>query len=161
MGKALAQKLDKKFIEMDPLIEEKAGKSIPRIFNEDGEIAFRELEIEVAKDASGKENVVIACGGGVPLNKINIDRLSQEAVIVYLTATPEVILQRTSADSEERPLLTVPNPTYAIRNLQDFRRPYYERSADITVNTSGLSIDAVADKVISKLREYEGFDLKK
>ena len=75
VGKALSEKLGKEFIELDPLIIEKAGKPIPRIFTEDGEIAFRELEIEVTKEVSGKKNAVIACGGGVPLNKINIERI--------------------------------------------------------------------------------------
>ena len=159
VGKVLAEKLGKEFVELDPLIVEKAGKAIPRIFAEDGEITFRELEIAVTKDVSGNKNVVIACGGGVPLNKINIDRLSQEAVIVYLTATPNVIFERTSADKEERPLLKVKEPTHAIRALQDYRKPFYERAADITINTSGLDIDGVARKIIDKLKKYEGFTL--
>ena len=79
---------------MDSLIDEKAGKSIPRIFQEDGEIAFREMEIEVIKEIASRKNQVIDCGGGVVLNKINIDRLKQNAVIVWLTASPSDILKR-------------------------------------------------------------------
>ena len=77
------------------MIEQKAGKTIPEIFREDGEIAFRELEIEVSKEAAEEKNAVIDCGGGVVLNKINIDRLRKDTVIVYLTASPGVILKRT------------------------------------------------------------------
>ena len=104
VGRALARKLKKKFIELDPMIEQKAGKTIPEIFKEDGEIAFRELEIAVTKEAAGEKHAVIACGGGVVLNKINTDRLRTEGITVYLTASPEAILRRTSRDHEERPL---------------------------------------------------------
>ena len=155
-GKALAEKLGKEFFELDPLIEKKAGKTIPAIFNEDGEIAFREFEIEVIKEVSKERNAVIACGGGVVLNKINIDRLKKESVIVYRTASPRVILRRTSRDSEERPLLVIANPALTIRELLRFRRPLYERAADTTVNTSRLNIDSVVTKIIAGIKEYEG-----
>lgn len=156
VGKALAEKLGKEFFELDPLIEKKAGKTIPAIFNEDGEIAFREFEIEVIKEVSKERNAVIACGGGVVLNKINIDRLKKEAVIVYLTASPRVILRRTSRDSEGRPLLAIANPALTIRELLRFRRPFYERAADTTVNTSRLNIDSVVTQIIAGIKEYEG-----
>ena len=158
VGKALAEKLDKKFIELDPLIERKAGKTIPEIFKQDGEIAFRELEIEVTKEVAERKNVVIACGGGVVLNKINIDRLRKESLIVYLTASPKIILERTSNDAEERPLLKVANPTLIIQGLLRFRKPFYERAADIKINTSKLDIDAVVKQIIVKIKENEGFN---
>ena len=138
VGKALAEKLDKEFIEMDSLIEQKARKTIPEIFQQDGEIRFRELEIEVAEQVSGKKNAVIACGGGVVLNKINIDRLRQECVIVHLTASTETILRRTSGDKTERPLLRARNKALNIRELLRFRKPFYERATDITVDTSWI-----------------------
>jgi len=153
VGKALAEKLGKEFFELDPLIEKKAGKTIPAIFKEDGEIAFREFEIEAIKEVSKERNAVIACGGGVVLNKINIDRLKREAVIVCLTASPRVILRRTSRDAEERPLLTVANPALTIKELLRFRRPFYERAADTTVNTSRLDIDSVVTQIIAKIKE--------
>jgi len=72
VGQLLAKKLGSRFFELDLLIEQKAGKSIPDIFQQDGETAFRELEIEVTKEISKDKNLVIACGGGIVLNKINI-----------------------------------------------------------------------------------------
>ena len=158
VGQLLAQKLNRKFVELDLLIEQRAGKSIPDIFQQDGEIAFRDLEIELTKKIAGEKNLVIACGGGIVLNKINIDRLRESARIVYLTASPGVILKRVSNEPEQRPLLEVDNPALTIRELLRFRKPFYERATDIKINTSKLDIDFVAEKITVKLREYESFD---
>jgi len=159
VGKALAEKLGRSFVELDSLIEQKAGKSIPDIFQQDGETAFRELEIEVTKEVSKDKNLVIACGGGIVLNKINIDRLRQQSRVVYLTASPGVILKRVANEEGQRPLLEVDNPTLAIREMLSFRKPFYERAADIKINTSKLDIDSVAEQIIEKLKEDESFDL--
>ncbi len=155
MGKILAEKLGKEFIELDELIEKKAGKSIPAIFRDDGEIRFRELEIEVTREVAGRESAVIACGGGIVLNKINIDRLGQECAVVCLTASPAVILKRTSADAGGRPLLAGSDRARQVKELLAFRRPYYRRAAEISVNTSRLKAATVARKIIEKLQEYE------
>jgi shikimate kinase len=158
VGKALAEKLGKEFIELDALIERKAGKTIPEIFQQDGEIAFRELEIEAAGEVSQKRNAVIACGGGVVLNKINIDRLKQECMIVYLTASPEVIMKRTSSDRNERPLLEGTDKASEVRRLLQFRKPFYERAAGITIDTSKLDVDSVVTRIIEKVKENESID---
>ena len=157
VGKALAEKLGKEFIELDALIERKAGKTIPEIFQQGGEIAFRELEIEAAKEVSEKKNVVIACGGGIVLNKINIDRLREECIMVYLTASPRAILKRTSGDENERPLLKAANKALTIRELLKFRKPFYERAADIKIDTSKLDIASVVEQIISKVKADESF----
>ena len=104
------------------------------------------------------KNAVIACGGGLVLNKINIDRLKKEGIIVYLTASPRVILKRVATEEGQRPLLEVDNPTLTIRGLLRFRKPFYERAADITIDTSKLDINAVSEEIIGKLRENESFD---
>ena len=155
VGKLLAKKLGKEFIELDDLIEKKAGKSIPEIFRQDGEIRFRELEIEVTKAIASRKNAVIACGGGIVLNTINIERLRQECVIVCLTASTSVILKRTSMDKGGRPLLAVADRAHEIEKLLKLRRPFYERAADITVNISRLRLDAVVERIIEKVKEYE------
>ncbi len=157
VGQALANKLDRKFIELDLLIGQRAGKSIPDIFQQDGEIAFRELEIEATRKIAGEKYLVIACGGGIVLNKINIDRLREGSKIVYLTASPRTILKRVSSEQGQRPLLDVPDPAMRISELLEFRKPFYQRAADITINTSTLDIDAVANQIISRLKKDEGF----
>jgi shikimate kinase len=155
VGRSLAARLGNEFVETDALIEAKAGKSIPEIFRQDGETGFREIEIEVTREIAGKKNAVIACGGGIVLNTINIDRLRQECVIVRLTASPEVILKRTSSDKDGRPLLAVADRRRQIEELLKFRRPYYERSADITINTSRLGVESVVGRIIEKLKEHD------
>jgi len=155
VGKSLAQKLHKEFIELDAVIEKKAGKTIPEIFRQDGEIRFRELEIETIRDEANKKNAVIACGGGIVLNTINIDRLRKESVIICLMASPSVILKRTVSDKGGRPLLNVANRLQEIKKLLDFRRAFYTRAADITINTSRLNIDGVTDKILEILKRYE------
>ncbi len=157
VGQVLAQRLGKKLIELDAVIEKKAGKPIREIFRDEGEIAFRELEIEATKKIAGEKNAVIACGGGIVLNQINVDRLKKEGVVVYLKASPKVILQRTAADAGERPLLSVGDRASEIERLLKFREPFYRRAADITVDTSNLDTDAVAEKIMKKLKAYAGF----
>lgn len=159
VGKVLAGRLGRRFVELDDVIEEMAGKSIPDIFRQDGEIAFRELEIEATGRVSKGSDLVIACGGGIVLNMINIDRLRETSRIVYLTASPGAVLRRTRADDNERPLLDVPAPAERIRELLRFRRPFYERAADLRISTSRLSTDSVAERIISQLKEDEGFNL--
>tara|TARA_B100000315_G_scaffold35493_1_gene30140 strand:- start:400 stop:906 length:507 start_codon:yes stop_codon:yes gene_type:complete len=151
VSKVLSEKLNKCFVELDSLIEQKVGKSISQIFAKDGEIAFRQLEIELVKEIAQGKNQVIACGGGIVLNKINIDRLKSEAMIVYLTASGAVILERTSAVKNKRPLLKSSNKEETIDKLLRFRKPFYERAADITIDTSKLDINAVADEIIARL----------
>ncbi|MCJ7769120.1 MAG: shikimate kinase [Dehalococcoidales bacterium] len=158
VAKILAEKLGKELIELDSLIEFKAGKSIPDIFRQHGEIAFRELEIEITREVAAGRNQVIACGGGIVLNKINIDRLKEGAVVVYLIASPEVIQQRVDADDTTRPLLANGDNALTIREMLDFRQPFYERAADIKIDTSALDIATAAKTIIARLKEYEGFN---
>ncbi|MDO8579009.1 MAG: shikimate kinase [Dehalococcoidales bacterium] len=159
VGRTLARRLGRKFIELDALIEQKAGKSIPEIFHHDGEIGFRELEIQTIKGIEAEKNVVIACGGGVVLNKINIDRLKEGGVIIYLKASPNVILKRTSRDNLVRPLLNVEDPVSRIQELLKFRKPFYERAADITINTTRLNVDGVVGEIIETLKGNESFHI--
>jgi shikimate kinase len=158
VGMALAKRLRRPLVEVDLVIERIAGSPIPDIFLYDGEIYFRELEIEAIKMVSGGEKQVIACGGGAVLNTINIDRLRETSVIINLATSPEIILKRTAAEGS-RPLLNVENQAERIKLLMKFRKPYYERAADFTINTSNLNIDAVTDKIIGRLKKYEGFNL--
>ena len=158
VGKVLAEKLGRSFVELDLLIEQKVGKAISEVFQQEGEIAFRELELEVTREVSKSRDLVIACGGGIVLNKINVDRLKENAIIVYLTASPGVILKRVANEEGQRPLLEVDNPVLTIREMLRFRKPFYERAADIIINTSRLDINSAAEQIISRLKDDESFN---
>ena len=158
IGQVLATRLHRKLIEVDAVIKKIAGKTIPDIFKDNGEIYFRELEIKAIKKAAAGEKQVIACGGGVVLNTINIDRLRATGVVINLTASPEIILKRIAQDGDNRPLINVNWPPERIKELMKFRQPFYTRAADITINTSKLSIETVADKIIDRLKNDESFN---
>jgi shikimate kinase len=155
-GRVLARRLNKRYVELDALIEKRAGKPITDIFSDDGETAFRQLEIELTEKVSGGKNQVIACGGGVVLNQKNINHLKEEAIVVYLKASPQVILERISRSGNIRPLLKDEKKEEAIQKLLDFRRPFYRRAADITIDTSTLDIKTIVKKIIYELMRYEG-----
>lgn len=149
IGAKLAGKLNKKLLEMDEMIVEKAGKSIPKIFEEDGEIRFRELEMQVCKDVSQRKDAVIACGGGVILNKLNIDYLKQSSIVIRLKTSPEVIFQRTMKEGKEsRPLLNKPDPMDEIKKLLTFREPFYNAATEHQIDTSDFTVDEVVEKII-------------
>jgi shikimate kinase len=151
VGKLLAEKTGKAFVEVDSLIEQKAGKSVSRIFKEEGEIVFREYEIEIIKEVSRQRNLVLACGGGVVLNTINIDRLKQESVLIWLTASIPSILERLKKTGDTRPLLTGKDRENQVRSLLIFRQPFYERAAEMQVDTSDQTIEQVADNILAKM----------
>jgi shikimate dehydrogenase len=158
-GRALARKTGKTFVDIDQRIEKRAGKSIARIFTEEGEPAFREMEREVTAEAARKGGQVIACGGGVVLNKTNITALKKNAVMIYLDVSVEAVGKRVASSRVKRPLLANSNSSETIDRLMQSRRPLYEQAADITLDASDLSIEAAADKIIERLGEYEGFRL--
>jgi shikimate kinase len=155
VGRLLAQKLGKRFIELDAEIEKKAGKPVAAIFREDGEACFRKMEAEITAAVSTLKNTVIACGGGIVLDKANIFRLKQEYVIVCLSAAPGDILERISQEVGKRPLLDVADKGKKIRELLAARRPLYEQAADIIVETSGIAPPAVVQRIIDMLSKYE------
>ena len=154
VGEVLASILKKRFVGTDDLVAELAKKSIPRIFKEDGELRFRELEMKVVKQVSEEDDIVIDCGGGVVLNRLNIERLRRKAAIVLLTASPEIILRRIRKSSVERPLLDVANQSERIRELLATRESLYKESADFEVDTTSLDKNEAAEKISSMLEYF-------
>jgi len=159
VARALAKRLNREFIELDNMIEHKAGKTIKEIFLQDGEIIFREFEIEVTKDISSGRGMVIACGGGIILNQINVDRLRKESVIVYLAVSSRVLLARLEGTETIRPLLNIEDKKSRIRKLLGFRKPLYEKAADITINNTKFDVDSVVDELVNTLAHHESYDI--
>ena len=148
VAKLVARKLGKRYVSTDNLIVRKSKKTIAQIFDENGEEAFRTFEVEVIEEVSKMENLVIDCGGGVIVNRINIERLKQNGIIFLLTASLNIILERNSREVGKRPLLRVGNQMDIVERLYNFRAPLYESSADYIINTTELSINQIAERVI-------------
>jgi shikimate dehydrogenase len=154
--KLLARKLGKKLVEIDKLIIVQAGKPITRIFKEDGEAAFRKLEADVISALAAAPGQVVDCGGGIVLNPVNIERLKQQAVVVYLQANLDTVLKRVGR-GYSRPLLNTTDRAGAVKELMQVRGPLYEQAADIIVDTSSLRVNEVANEIIIRLKKDERF----
>lgn len=146
MGKELAKKKRWRFADLDELIEFKEKRSIADIFAKDGEPYFRRIEKKVLKEVSKEKKFIVACGGGVVLDKENIKIMKEAGTVICLTATAEVILDRTSGYLH-RPLLNVADPKKQIDLLLKLRAPFY-RQADKIIDTSKISPKEVAGKIL-------------
>jgi len=136
VGNAAARALDFAYVDTDDLIEQKAGKPITRIFAEDGEPHFRDLETEVIRSLVSLDRHVIATGGGCVQRDENWEAMRRAGLVVCLAARPEAIFERTRHETH-RPLLQTPDPMARIRELLDRRAPFYAR-ADHSIDTSDL-----------------------
>lgn len=151
VGKVLARQLGMIFIDSDEAIVEREHRSISDIFAKDGELYFRKVEKEVIKEISQRDGLVIACGGGVVLDKDNMLNLHRNGVVVYLQASTDAILERTKNYSH-RPLLNVENPKGQIEDILKIRAPFYSQ-AEYAIDTSKLTIDEVVNKIQEILRK--------
>ena len=147
VGRLIAQKLELHFIDTDDMIEQTSKAKISDIFAEHGEDYFRDLESQAVKSVALMKNQVVATGGGVVLRSSNIDLLRTGGPIFCLNATPKAIWDRVRS-SRSRPLLRGPEPLKKIETLLDKRAPYYAL-ADHQIETTGVSVDRVADEIIS------------
>ena len=149
IAKKLAEKLSFKNIDMDKIIVEKSGrKSAAEIFEKDGELAFREYEILVANELKDEQNFVISTGGGIVMNKVNIDYLKKNGVIVFLQNTFETSKKRINKHNPP-PLFKDLNQA---QQLYDLRLPLYTFYADVVIETDDITLQEVTDKIISKIK---------
>ena len=156
VGKHLAALVSYDFLDMDAEIEAEEGISIPQIFASRGEPAFRALESLMVERVARKTRCVIATGGGTIVNPRNLESLKRSGIVVTLTADIPTILLRVGA-GDDRPMLRAGDRVERIRALLEQRAKAYAR-ADITLDTSALSIDEVARHIVARLQE-QGFHL--
>jgi shikimate kinase len=153
VGKALVDYLGcpYSFIETDQIIIENVGKDIPMIFAEEGEKKFREYEISACKQVSLLNNAVISCGGGVVLNKVNIENLKKNCHIILLKASTQEIYTRAMKDGKEtRPIINKEDPKSEIEDVLKFRNPLYDRAADFAIETTGKKINDIVSEIVKK-----------
>jgi shikimate kinase len=151
VGKRLAAMAQYDFLDLDAVIEEESGISIPEIFAAQGEPAFRKLESLMVERVAEKTGCVIATGGGTIVNPQNLEKLKRCGVVITLTADIPAILQRVGA-GDDRPMLKGSDRLERIQALMEQRAPAYAK-ADMIVDTSTLSIDEVAQSILSRLQE--------
>ena len=151
VGKLLAEKTGLTYVDLDEEIVNRKGKTIPLIFSEEGEVAFRSIENEVTNNVANNVGQIIACGGGTVLKSENRETLQASSSMVLLTADPEIILQRVEAEGETRPLLMVDDKVGKIRSLLAERNPKYVEAADLIVDTSNLTPEEVAEQILKNL----------
>jgi shikimate kinase len=154
VGRRLAKRLGRPFVDTDQLVEGRAGKTVAAIFAEDGEAAFRALERDAVVAAAGRGDAVIAVGGGAVLDATNVARLRAAGTLVCLTAALETILRRVG-DVAKRPLLAGDDPRAAVERLLAARAPAYAAAADLTVDTSERGVDDVVEEIRERVRRFE------
>ncbi|MGB9846123.1 MAG: shikimate kinase [Desulfotomaculales bacterium] len=152
VGRRLAGRLGREFVDTDAEIERVTGKSIPQIFARDGEKRFRSEERLVIQKFSRREGLVISTGGGAVLDLENVADLKRNGVLICLKADPEVIYQRVKGKKHRPLLLKKGNLKDQILKLLDERKLSYD-VADYTVDTSQRPPDRVVDEIIAYLEK--------
>ena len=144
IGKLLSNKLGFDFIDLDKIIEEKSGVKINTIFEIEGEVGFRERELQVLSDSIERDQVIISTGGGIVTNeKSRAHLIKNNALIIYLKANLQTLFNRLKNDNS-RPILNVDNKEQVIGKILEQREPLYIELADMVVDTSHMkSIDVV------------------
>lgn len=154
VGRALAKKLHRRFIDSDHEIEARTGASIPLIFEIEGEEGFRQRETEAIRDLTAQQGIVLATGGGAILKPENRQCLKAGGVVIYLRASISSILQRTSHD-KNRPLLQTADPRARLEELARVREPLYLEVADLVVETGRPNVQSLVQTILAELERLE------
>jgi shikimate kinase len=153
VGRSLAKKLHKQFIDTDEAIEQKSGVSIQVIFDIEGEEGFRQRETQMLDELTHQRGIVIATGGGAVIKPENRKILRERGYVIYLQASADDLYQRIHKDTS-RPLLKTANPRETLRRLLAERAAFYEETADYVCNTTNRErYYTVVNKIIRYLRQ--------
>jgi shikimate kinase len=155
VGRELHHRLGYPLVDMDHIIEQRAGKPITAIFAEDGEEKFRNMEtwlLEELCDPAAPRRI-ISTGGGIVGRERNRDLLRNLGYVVWLHAPTPVILERT-AKNRDRPLLHTEDPAARIEALLAVRKPLYEETAHLKVETAGLHCGELATGILESARYF-------
>lgn len=147
VGRNVARKLHRRFVDLDAVIEKKQGRKVREIFDSEGEGYFRRLEKQTLREVLSQNRQVIATGGGVILDSDNLELLREKCLLIGLSASPDVLLSRVGK-SAKRPLLKGTDLRARIEELLEQRQSGYAQ-AHATVDTGGLSIEQVVERVLA------------
>jgi shikimate kinase len=140
------------FVDSDDEIEVRTGVDIPFVFEKEGEEGFRKREASVIDDLSQKDGIVLATGGGAIVSPQNRNHLGARGFVIYLHTSVDQQLSRTRK-GRERPLLDSDDPRAVLEGLMAEREPLYREIADLTVETDGRKVRAVANEILDKLNK--------
>ena len=147
VGRLLAKKLGRRFVDSDHEIEARCGVRIPTIFEMEGEEGFRKREAQVIDELTQEKNLVLATGGGAVLLPENRQRLHDRGVVVYLRATPHELWLRTKND-KGRPLLNNDDPRGTLEKLSAIRDPLYRETAHHVIDTGKPSVTQLVNTLM-------------
>ena len=150
VGKLLAKKLGRRFLDADHVIEDRCGVKIPIIFEMEGEDGFRKREAQAIKDITAEQDVILATGGGAVLLPENRQFLSERGTVIYLHANPMELWHRTKG-GEGRPLLRNGDAKKILENLYAIRDPLYREIADHVIETGKPSVNQLVNTLIMQL----------
>ena len=153
VGRNLAKRLRRRFVDLDRMIEKRTGLKVREIFEQKGEPYFRALEKQSLAELVQQPGQVIATGGGVVMDEENLLLLKDKTLLVYLSASTATILARLG-NGTKRPLLTKgPNRRERIEELLTLRGDKYAQ-AHVTVDTNGLTLDQVVDRIVAAVDDF-------
>ncbi|ATQ73877.1 3-dehydroquinate synthase [Massilia violaceinigra] len=150
IGRILARKLGKRFVDSDHEIEARTGATIPWIFEIEGEASFRRREAEVIRDLTAQDGLVLATGGGAVLDPASRAFLKQRGRVVYLRASVNSIMLRTTHD-KSRPLLQTADPRKKLEELTAQREPLYREIADLVIDTGRPNVQSMVQTILTQL----------
>ena len=150
IGRALAKKLNMRFIDSDHEIESRTGASIPVIFEVEGEASFRQREADVIRDLTALDNIVLATGGGAVLSPENRAYLKTRGTVIYLRTGITQILQRTGKD-KNRPLLQTPDPRKRLEEMSRQREPFYREVAHVVIETGRPNLQYLVHAIMTQI----------
>ena len=150
VGRQLGRLLHLDFMDSDADIESRTGVDIPFIFEKEGEAGCRKREAKAIEDLTQKDGVVLATGGGAVMDPQNRSHLGARGFVIYLHTSVDQQLARTRK-GRDRPLLANDDPSTVLETLMATRDPLYREIADLTVETDGRKVRAVANEILERL----------
>ncbi len=154
IGRLLARRLKRRFVDSDREVEQRCGVRISTIFEIEGEQGFRAREAQAIEQLTAERGIVLATGGGAVLLEENRRRLAASGTVVYLHARPEDLFERVRHD-RSRPLLATADPLARLRELYAQRDPLYRSIADLVIDTGAQSVQSLTHRLIQRLQALQ------
>lgn len=151
VGREIAKRLNRSFMDSDLVIEQRIGCSIREFFEREGEAPFRDIEEQVIADICRSGAGVLSTGGGAVLRLANRQVLHQHATVIYLHSSPDEVFRRLRRD-QNRPLLQVADPLTRLRELYDARDALYRETAHRVMETGRPAVSNLVQLILAQLQ---------